>query len=208
LPRTAEVNNREDEDKLFEEFKALKSAAQKEIDYVAINMENLKLSDSSLLRFLAHLTKNYSQSIILYDLDFELFDELINNNKYFLVNFKDLEGKIPFWYTDKGILIYSKIKEHNFHFADILYGKDENEFQALNYIVSHTFPNTVSITNENEIIKNYKIPDYLPEFFHQSALRPFDLLLIDENNKPLFLSNLEIRLSQEMIIEKEITAND
>lgn len=197
-----EIKNRDDENMLFGIFTEL--SLKHQVNYIAINVRKLSISDSSLLRLLAHLSTNYTQSIILYNLNFELYDEMIKNNILFFQTVDDLEGVIPFWYDNKGILIYTLAKGITFYFADILYGRNEQEFQYINYIVNNTFPNTLSIIKEqNLLIDKLVIPDSLKKiFFFQSALLPFDLLLSGENNKPLFQTNIETLLSQEMNTKK------
>ena len=203
-----DINNRDDEVKLFKLFAELKD--KKGFSYISIDMKNVNetISDSSLLRFLAHLSTNYSQAIILYNLEFELYDEMIENNKQFFETLKDLENVVPFWYENKGVLIFTGIKDMNFNFADILYGRNKKEFQAINYIVSHTFQNTLSIIKGDMFIDKFVIPDCLTTFFFKSALLPFDLLLYNDLNKTLFQSNLETLLMQDLNVNKVDKIND
>jgi len=195
-PQSHVVRNRSDEAAFFKSFNLFK---EKKVKYLAISMKDVELSPSSLLRFLAHLSTNYSQSIILYNLDFELYDEMLEDNRQFYETLKDLENGIPYWYENKSILVFSKIKENDFSFADVLFGKNEKEYETANYIISHTFPNTLSIGKES-ISKDdsFELPNCLRPFFYQSSLLPFDLLLFQEDNKTLFQYNLKILLNTEI----------
>lgn len=197
-PTLINVRNREAEATLFKLFTNLKESP---IKYLAINMKDIILSASSLLRLLAHLSSNYSQSIILYNLDFEVYNEMIEDNEQFYNTVKDLqsEKRTPYWYENRGLLVLSQLRGIDFTFADVLFGNNEKEFETANHIISHTFPNTLSIAkgsiSEDE---NFKTPDCLKPFFYQSSLLPFDLLLFHEENKTLFQSNLEILLNTEI----------
>ena len=104
----------------------------------------------------------------------------------------------------KGILIFTILKDLNFNFADMLFGKNENEMQAVNNIINHTFPNTFSNTGQMNLTTdiNFIIPECLKNYFHQSTLLPFDILLCNAYNKLLFQSNLEALLMQNMNMNK------
>lgn len=199
---TISINNRNDEVGLFRKLKDFKN--KNESIYIAIDMENISLSSSSLLRFLAHISANYSESIIVYNLDYTLFNRMIEDNSYF---YKEMNGfdDVPFWYKDKGVLLFTYVEGLNFNFADVLYGEDQQNFETINHIVSHTFPNTLVITGEGKTsnFKNFRIPNCLEPFFYQKSLLPFDLLLKKEG-KILFQSNLETLLSQELISKQEL----
>lgn len=188
-PKTTNVGNREDEKKLCDEIESLKIKSF--LKYIAINMKGIELSASSLLRFLAHISSNFNQSIILYNIDFEKYNEMITDNKLFYSSVKDLNNEIPYWYDSKSVLVFSTIVEPNYHFSDILFGKNEDEFNSINQIVSHTFPNTNTILNKKVANdSSFNIPKCLTPFFHQSALLPFDILLTDKESNSLFQSNL------------------
>jgi len=197
-----EIKNRSDEELLFRRFVKIKE--EKNVEYIAINFVKLTLSDSSLLRFLAHLSTNYSQGIIIYNLEFEIFDEMIENNKQVFRTLKDLENNIPYWYENKGILVYTLLKDLNFNFADMLFGINEIEMQTVNNIINHTFPNSISNSEQMNLISenDFIIPECLNYYFHKSTLLPFDILLYNSNNKLLFQSNLEALLMQNMNMNK------
>lgn len=197
-PTLKNVRNREDEATLFKLFTNIKKS---NIKYLAINMKDIIiLSASSLLRLLAHLSSYYSQSIILYNLDFELYNEMIEDNEQFYNTVKDLQSdkRTPYWYENRGLLVLSQLKGIDFTFADVLFGNNEEEFETANHVISHTFPNTLSIVKEISKNDNFELPDCLKPFFNQSSLLPFDLLLFQEENKTLFQSNLKILLNTEI----------
>jgi hypothetical protein len=190
------IKNRSDEVNLFRLFSILRKD-EGGTNYIAINMNNILLSASSLLRFFAHLSNNYSNPFIVYNLNYELYEEMIEDNKQFYTTLNELDKQLPYWYNEKGILIFPKLSDKVFNFADILYGSDEPEFFSINHTISLTFPNTISIINgKND--KEFDIPQCLERFFYKSALLPFDLFLCNEKEKTLFQSNLEILVSQEL----------
>ena len=82
----------------------------------------------------------------------------------------------------------------------------KDNFLSINNIVSLTFPNTVSIINDN--VQNddeFEIQSCLEKLFYKSALLPFDLFLCAENEKTLFQSNLEILVSQELKVKNPLS---
>ena len=193
----SDIKNRNNEVEFFKLFIDLQKIRNNY--YIAINMENISLSASSLLRFFAHISTKYKQQFIIYNLNYQLYAEMLDDNKQFLITLNDLGDSIPYWYKEKGILIFSKLSDISFNFADILYGSSEEEFLSINYIISRTFPNAQSIINNHDIRnKIKKTPKSIEPFFFQSSLLPFDLLLYNETGKELFLSNLEILVSQEL----------
>lgn len=197
MPTLKAIRNRADEAILFKSFANIKES---KIKYIAINMKYIIMSASSLLRLLAHLSSNYSQSIIFYNLDFEVYNEMLEDNEQFYNAVKDLqsERRIPYWYENCGLLVLSQLKGIDFTFADVLFGTNEKEFVTANRIISHTFPNTLSIVKEAPKNDFFEVPNCLKPFFYQSSLLPFDLLLFNEENKTLFQSNLKILLNTEI----------
>lgn len=203
-----DVKNRDDEKKLFQYFKAYKNSEFKDNRFLAVNMDLIKLeSSSSLLRFLAFLSgeisfldseKKSSQLIIIYNLEFELYDEMIDENTTYFRTLKDLE-KTPFWYRNKGILIFTRLKDNSFNLGNLLYGSDKSEFENINKILRHSFPNyfrNKEKPKSNE--ENIEIPTCLKPYFYESSLLPFDLLLKNKNEKTIFQSNLKTLLNIEI----------
>ncbi len=167
--------------------------------YLAIDMKDISISESSLLRFLAYCSTNFTNPLIIYNLDYELYNKMIEDNINFYSTLKDLKS-VPYWYGEKGILIYSTLKGTTFSFADILYGENIQAFQAVNQIVNHTFPNTTTILSlqPSNIDTIKEIPGCIRDYFYQFSLIPFDLLL-KQQKKNLFLGNLETLLNHELI---------
>lgn len=193
----ADIKNRDHEADLIRPFRVLRT--EERANYVALDMKEVALSASSLLRFLAHLSSNYKQPIMAFNLNFELYGEMISDNEEFYRSVREFAADIPYWYENKGILIFSRLEEINFNFADLLYGDNPRSFRTINHIVSHTFPNTASIGRVYESNGEvFEIPNCIKSFFYQSSLLPFDLLLCNEDLKTMFQSNLETLLSQEL----------
>lgn len=190
------IKNRVDERNVAKKFEILNSISA---DYVAVNCKRLSLSSSSLLRILAHLSINYSQPLIVYNLKFADYDKMVKENSMYFKTMKDLGEKVPYWYEDKGILIFSLLEEPLFNFGDILYGTTVKDFNAINRIVSHTFHNSNALLYEGSATKSIEnIPGCLTPYFFQSALLPFDLLLCNADNKSLFQTNMEFLVNQEL----------
>jgi hypothetical protein len=173
----------------------------KNIDYLSLNMKELKLSSASLLRLSAMISNNLDKQIIVYNINQELYQSMIEDYQHLFEIIRLLKKDVPFWNEDKGILFFSKISNPDFNFADILYGKSIEEFETINHTVSHTFPNLLSLIKiDLNRIENYEIPPCLNSFFNQSSLLPFDVILKNNKDKTLFQSNLELLLSQELRI--------
>ncbi|MEQ1604698.1 MAG: hypothetical protein ABL999_07500 [Pyrinomonadaceae bacterium] len=194
------VSERDDEAKLASKFAFLEGLEK--VAYIAIDMEKISLSPSSLLRFLAHLSTTYvRQHLIVFNLDFEIYEQMISDNENFYSSVKDLEENVPYWYADKGLLIFSRLKNMNFAFADILYGKNSDEFVSINYIVGNTVPNTVRIIEKRKpSADDFAIPSCLEHFFYKRTLLPLDVLIGNSNGESLFQSNLKTLLEQQLQI--------
>jgi hypothetical protein len=202
-----DINNRNDEAVFFSCFKVLKD--NKSVKYLAVDFKNISISSSSLLRLLAHISSNYTQSVIVYNLYYNLYYEMLGDNERYLQALCYVNTEMPYWYQDKCIVIYSLFKDVEFNFADILYGSSKAEFTAINYCVSHTFPNANSIINEDGFdAKDFEVPNCLKPIFYKSSLLPFDLLLSNEENKTIFQSNLELLLGQELTVSNQNRIND
>ena len=191
-----QIRNRDDEEELCSFFLAIKE--NEKIQYLAVDMDNIDLSSSSLLRFLSFLSTELSQAVIVYNIRCDRYQTLIQDNKLYF-ELIQLQQELPYWYADKGILIFSHLPNSKFSFADILYGSNEQEFYTINNIVSHTFPNTSTICYEYNLKdSDFDIPECLQSFFYQSSLLPFDLILENTLGENLFQNNLEIILNQKI----------
>lgn len=193
------ISGREDEERKCRELADLNP--DNRTGYIAINMDKLELSPSSLLRFTAHLSGRYSQPIIIYNVDFLTYWEMIKDNELFYKTFKGFDADVPYWYEGKCVLIYSRIEDKLFNFADLLFGKNESDYISANYIISHTFINALTIINGfHDPHTNFKVSDCLKPYFYQSSLLPFDIVLNVAEDKTIFQSNLELLLQQELNI--------
>lgn len=182
----------------------------KDNNRIAINLQD-KISDVSvLLRFLSYLTFEYKQPFILYDLNFQIYKELLADNFDF---YESRKGE-AYWHNEQAMLLFVKT-DKEFYFADILFGKNKEEFLFVNNIVSKTFPNTVTLLEEmgnkkkgvkTEYLKKINSNQNLQQFFYPKSniLLPFDTLL---NNKydgnPLFVSNLTKILKNPLFNRKD-----
>lgn len=195
------ILGREDELQIFNAFDS-ELLNVDNISHLCIDLNGTLISPSSLLRILAYLSCNSPKDIILYNLKNQLYVEFINNNMLFLESVcKQQTGSssTPFWYNNRAILIYTKLDNPEFYFADILYGQSKEEFNYFNKVLSHTFFNSWYIqSGPYEPTSEYVVPNCFKAFFSGNSLLPFDILL-KNNGKQLFIQNLEILLDKEII---------
>lgn len=200
-----EIKGREDEAVKCLELANLKPHGK--IGYIAINMDKLSLSASSLLRFMAHLSRRYKEPAIIYNIDFKIYWEMIKDNELYYETFKTFDKELPYWYEGKSVLVYSRTEGNSYNsynFADILFGRNKKEHQTVNYIISHTFINALTILNNFvNPDREFKIQNSLQPYFYQSSLLPFDILLKITDDKTIFQSNLEVLLQQELKIRTD-----
>lgn len=189
------IKNRIDEELIFSQIKNF--VIDKKVAYLSINLLDAELSFSSLLRLTALVSNNLSQSIIIYNVDVELYSSMIKDYMDFFSILNSFGKNITFWNVDKGVLFFSMNKNPLFNFSDILYGKSADEFRIINQIINFTFPNLFSL-GKVSLEADYQPPRCLTPFFYQTSLLPFDVLLENENKKTIFQSNLEFILSQEL----------
>lgn len=195
-----DIQTRADENAFIKEFDEF--PASKALAYVAVNLEGTRISSSSLLRILAHLSAELPQAIIIYGVSFLILDELLEDNKLFFKTLADLDDT-PFWFEGKSVLVYSMIETKRFHFADMLCGADEDEYRSVNQIMNTTFPNTTSIVHGDFTREhNVKIPAYLAAYFYKSYLLPFDVLLSSDSAQTIFQDNLQTLLENEIMIDR------
>jgi hypothetical protein len=169
---------------------------------VALNLENCLDNESDLLRFLGYLTFEYEQSFIVYNLEFEIYKKMVDDNKVFA----ETRRWEDFWHEKNAILVYSKTRNRDFYFADILYGKSFNDYYSVNKRLSHTFPNTVSIVDKE--IKNADPANNINlfDFFNNNALLPYDILLKNKG-KELALFNIKTILQNELLSREKLFNN-
>jgi hypothetical protein len=192
---------------------------------IAINLQN-KITDASvLLRFLSYLTFEYKQPFIVYNVDYDIYKTVLADNKDFYDSRKPSEA---YWHEERALLLFVKTqivektkkeeeKIKDFYFADILYGLDRDTFLFVNNIASKTFPNTITLLQEiddkqkntkTNYIEHISSNQNLQQFFYPetNTLYPFDVLL-EDNDKPLFVSNLTTILQNPLIRSKQDYSN-
>ncbi len=199
------IKNRVDEELTFSQIENF--VISKSFTYLSINMLDAELSSSSLLRLTALISNNLLQSIIIYNVDVELYSSMIKDYIDFYSVLNSFGKNITFWNIDKGVLFFSLNKNPRFNFSDILYGKSTEEFRSINYVVSLTFPNLFSF-GEVPLETDYMLPQCLAPFFYQTSLLPFDVLLENGNKKTIFQSNLEFILNQELKMSNTLNLPD
>jgi hypothetical protein len=162
---------------------------------VALNFENCfeKNEESNLLRFLGYLTYEYKQTFIIYNLEFEVYEKMIDDN----AEFAKTRSWESFWHKDKAMLVYTKTPNKDFYFADILYGKLPDNYYSVNNRLNHTFPNSASIVDANTQKAQPDSNAYLPDLFDNNVLLPYDVLLKNRNKK-LALCNIETLLQNNL----------
>lgn len=170
---------------------------------IALNLEDCFEinAESTLLRFLGCLTYEYNATFIIYNLEFEVYKKMIDDN----TEFAKTRNWESFWHESKGMLVYTKTRNKNFYFADILYGKTANKYYSVNKSLSHTFPNSASIVDINTQQAQQDKTIFLSDFFNNNALLPYDIIF-KKQNKELALYNIETIL-QNNLFHNELNAN-
>jgi hypothetical protein len=108
--------------------------------------------------------------------------------------------------------------ERDFYFADILFGEDRGKFLFVNNIVSKSFPNTITLLQEidnrkkgtkNTYLQSIQSNQNLRQFFYAESnnLLPFDALLRNRNNNPIFISNLTTILQNSIFDRADTYSN-
>jgi hypothetical protein len=175
---------------------------------------NLKIDDktnvinegSNLLRLLSYLTF-FSKPFIIYNIDYEIHREMLEDNRDFIYTRKD--NSEAYWHRENAILLFVRLdgkkigRDNHLYFADLLFGNTENEFLYVNKIVNNTFPNTITITSEEKKqIQNFDLNiesnNNLKCFLQGNSLLPYESLLTD-NNKPLYTYNLQTILQLPLV---------
>lgn len=195
--KTFSVDNREDESFLVESigFDTIKTI------FIALDFEGIVFSPTSLLRVLAMISEKTEKMIIAMNIPTEDLSLLLESNELYFQTMDEIE-KVPFWIQDRSILVYSRMKDKDFYFADLLYGQSPEVFYSVNAIISNCFPNYVTIASDNhpDVSKkeHYKEAP-VGAFFHNSTLRPFDLVLEDSLKQDLFSHNLMTIVQKELL---------
>lgn len=194
--KSIEILCREDESSLFAEIKSLRSLAiVKSFSYLAIDMGNVQyLSASGLLRFCACLTRLIFTPCVIYNVSTDVFHKMLKLNELYTKTTGD--NNVPYWYKDKAILIYSTLDKPKFYFADMMYGMSKSDLVAINTLISHSYPNTVTANMDNPMGEFEDLLGDLPAYFQERQLLPFDLILKDSSGEALFYTNLKYLLNK------------
>lgn len=193
--------NHSDESEFFtKEFSRYTNINPNMDSYLAVNLEDIEITPSILLRLIYYLSENVACPLIITNVDYAVLAQMIQINQSFFGQIYE-NGDIPYWRKNNAVLIYSRYNQGNekhFVFADMLYGVNENEFLSINKTISLTFPNTTTICNGKRDYINVNTNTYpLNKFFFDGMLLPFDVLPI-ESGTPLFVNNMSL------LIEKNI----
>ena len=189
------VMNREDEAIIIESIQF-----DGEEQVYAIDFNEVTISATGLLRVLASFSEKTNKNIIVYNIDSEVYSDMVESNCAYFESMKDVQ-EIPFWIKGKAILVYSKLERYTFYFADLLYGSNLNEFISVNQIINNTFPNYCTITSDciERPEKGVDDNSLVRFFFGNNTLLPFDLLIKNQNCKPLFYTNLELLINKSLL---------
>lgn len=212
-PNITKISTKEEETSLWKEINDYLLESHKEFirdkkAYVCLNLNDLKIDGSALFRLLGNWELFYTGCpLILYDLNIETFFELIKINEIHWNRNKDN----LFYWNDNSIIIcynYQTIRNNErFYFTDILWGKTDTEFNNINFLISKSNFNSITIEYLN---RNNKKPDTsisslnIEEaiksgvFVNKSTLLPFDLLLNTSNEISLFEQNTMVLLQNEL----------
>ena len=207
-----DVKTREDEVHLVQ------SAAEPKdnVVFYAVDFSGIgSISATSLLRILALLSRRTDRNLIAYNIVTNTFCDMLNVNEEYFTRLKECTD-VGYWLRGKSVLIYSHLKEpdeqkeeeiqmSHFYFADLLFGKNKEEFIGVNRAISHVFPNFVSLSFpadqpvEISMEGNEMAP--VRPFFSGLVLMPFDILLNGfskgaDTEYSIFLSNLDYLLNK------------
>ncbi|GAB6010003.1 hypothetical protein [Dysgonomonas reticulitermitis] len=195
---------KENVDSIYNQFDKLSNL--KDNNKIAINLQD-KVSDVSvLLRFLSYLTFEYKQPFIIYNISYKIYKSLLKDNKDFYTSREPSEA---YWHNERAMLLFVKIDEKDFYFADILFGKDRDEFLLVNNVVDKTFPNTITLLEKKKNNNQRSInSECLKHLFYPktNTLYPFDVIL-KNNDKSLFVSNLTTILQNPLSNRKKDYSN-
>ena len=182
------VNSRSEEKEFYEliPFDSFKT------HFVIIDFDGIKFSSTSLLRVLSMISERTDRNLIALNINSDVLVGMLSDNAEYMRIVND--GTIPYWIQDRAILVYSRMADKDYYFADFLYGGTENTFFGINRIVSSVFPNLVSIVSESEEENEVDSEDYCNEqpvrdFFYKRSLLPFDMLIMQDGAN-LFSHNL------------------
>lgn len=200
------LNNREDEDsfwnKVVNDIASFKNYT--EVRFIlCLNFKNVTINESQLFRLLGKCELNFpSVPIILLNIENDCYQKLIKVNG----EFHSQNPNLAYWNENISTLVYSyqKIRNDQFNYSDVLWGKTRKDFVYLNWLVSFSALNSTSLLHKDSIKKsvateNQKVRPNTDMFFlNDSNLLPFELILKGENDMTLFEENTLVLLKNEL----------
>ncbi|MET1260219.1 hypothetical protein ABV409_12795 [Flagellimonas sp. DF-77] len=208
------ISGREDEELWFKEI-------QNQIDLLPalkisgkfvflLNFEESKdLDESHLFRLLGKMSLIYSSvPLIVCGLTNQLFRKLIRVNEVFN---SEKPNSISFWNENMATLVYSstKINEDTFYLIDVLWGKEEKDFIAINKMADQVSFNSLFLGSNPDWIqsKDKELqekslerlnPDNPLLFYNKNLPLPFDLILKDDDGRTYFEKNATVLLQNRL----------
>lgn len=216
----ASIQNREDEHQLWQQlvqqFKPWLPHTGNNNSVVHLNLQQLTLDASALLRLAGHWEVYYPHvTLLLSHIPHELYNGLMKINQHL----SESNPNIPFWNEHTPLLIYSYGTDEEgdpFYFTDIFLGRTFNDFYAVNKLVQKNHFNATCMSNgthtQYSLQKTGEIMAGVSSaaFISGSVLLPFDLLLTDEHNVTLFENDARMLLKNKIRIggdEERVTGD-
>lgn len=201
IPSKNSITNRMEENELWRSL-------QRQIDVFknrkkvisCINLKDTNITESQLFRLLGKYELSFPEiPVILYNIRNKLLQALTYINK----EFWKINKHLDFWNAYPSILVYSFIETDEnrpFHFSDLLCGKDEKEFLAMNKrMINYPF-SSVTLSEPEEQYESTTIKTTNDNLFLYNNLNllPFDLLLKFSEAYSLFEQNSLVLLNNEI----------
>lgn len=201
IPNKNAIINREQEDELWQSLlRQIEIFKDKQKVISCINLKETDINESQLFRLLGKYELFFPGiPVILYNVRNKLLQALIRINK----EFWNINRHLSYWTDYPSILIYSFIEtEENcpFHFSDLMCGKDEEEFLAINKrMINYPF-SSVSLLDSSQHHESVDITSNNNNLFLYNNLNllPFDLLLKFSETYSLFEQNSLVLLNNEI----------
>ena len=213
--------NQESKQKLWKCIHAIIKPQEEHLQesFVCIDFENVEINESQLFRFLGTWNLYYPDvSLIVTNIKVDTLKELIAVNDLFVdkVGFSSEANKV-YWNENNVILIYSYHEEgkERFYFADILWGKEKQDFYRVNQLVRKTNFNATtilfSVADNNEQGNGDNRLAIIAQsgfFYSKTTLMPFDLLLPGQDaRRSIFEHNASVLLQNELIPQRNHEEN-
>ncbi len=219
-----ELTNKDKEIELWNSVNSIMTKyydkADKKNNFFCVDLENVKINESQLFRFLGTWNLHYPKTnLIVTNITTDIFNELIKINEYFL---KRIRNSSPnddaiYWNENSMMLIYSycepRQNEERFYFTDVLWGKEKQDFYHINKLIKKTNFNATTIflqkLNDQGYDDNKLALIIQSGFFHsRTTLLPFDLLLPGKNELTLFEHNASVLLQNELKLQENNSGNN